>query len=54
MAEPTPEGADRAALRLRWADLIRRVYEVEPLVCPRCGGEMRVIGLITDAVTYCS
>ena len=28
-----------------WAELIRRVYEVDPLVCPRCGGEMRAIGL---------
>ena len=25
----------------------RRVYEVDPLVCSRCGGEMRVIGFIT-------
>jgi hypothetical protein len=37
-----------AALRRRWAELIRRVYEVDPLVCPRCGGEMRVIGFITQ------
>jgi hypothetical protein len=28
-------------------DLIRRVYEVDPLVCPRCGAEMRIIGFIT-------
>jgi len=48
MVETTPEGADRAALRRRWADLIRRVYEVDPLVCPRCGGEMRVVGFITE------
>jgi len=44
----TPEGADRAALKRRWAEMIRRVYEVDPLVCPRCGGEMRVIGFITQ------
>jgi hypothetical protein len=43
-----PEAADRAALRRRWAELIRRVYEVDPLLCPRCGGEMRVIGFITQ------
>ena len=43
-----PEGAHRAALRRRWAELIRRVYEVDPLVCPRCGSEMRVIGFITE------
>ena len=44
----TPQGADRAALRRRWAELIRRVYDVDPLVCPRCGGEMRVVGFITQ------
>ena len=46
----TPEGADRAALRRRWAEMIHRVYEVDPLVCPRCGGEMRVVGFITQPV----
>ena len=29
-----PNGPYRAALRRRWAELIRRVYEVDPLVCP--------------------
>ena len=44
---------ERAALRRRCANLIRRVYEVDPLVCPRCGSEMQVIGFITKAPTYC-
>jgi hypothetical protein len=44
----TPQGADRAALRRGWAERIRREYEVDPLVCPRCAGEMRVVGLITQ------
>jgi hypothetical protein len=43
-----PDGPNRAALRRRWAELIRRVYEVDPLVCPRCGSEMRVVGFITQ------
>jgi len=43
-----PDGPYRAALRRRWAELIRRVYDVDPLLCPRCGGEMRVIGFITQ------
>lgn len=30
------------------AQLIRRGYEVDPLVCPRCGGAMRVVGFITQ------
>ena len=46
--EPVPPQPERAALRRQWANLIRRVYEVDPLVCPRCGAEMRVIGFITE------
>jgi adenine-specific DNA methylase len=26
-----------------WARLIKKIYEVDPLVCPRCGGQMRII-----------
>ena len=29
-----------------WAMLIKRVYEVDPLECPKCGGEMKVISFI--------
>jgi transposase len=25
-----------------------KVYEVDPLICPRCGSEMKLITLITD------
>jgi hypothetical protein len=40
-----------AAARKRWADLLRRVYEVDPLVCPRCAATMRVVGFITQPDT---
>ena len=26
--------------------LIKRVYEIDPLACPRCGGQMKVIAFI--------
>ncbi|MEO2048058.1 MAG: hypothetical protein ABGX16_15990, partial [Pirellulales bacterium] len=29
-----------------WAMLIKRVYENDPMVCTRCGGEMEVISFI--------
>jgi hypothetical protein len=28
--------------------MIRRVYGVDPLTCPRCGSKMDVIAVITD------
>jgi hypothetical protein len=32
-----------------WARLIRKIYEVDPLVCPQCQGNMRIIAFIEDA-----
>ena len=29
-----------------WAMLIKRVYEIDPLACPRCGGQMKVVAFI--------
>lgn len=31
-----------------WAEMIKKVYEVDPLLCPSCGGEMRIISFIED------
>jgi hypothetical protein len=31
-----------------WRECIKKVYEVDPLCCPRCGGEMKIISFITD------
>jgi hypothetical protein len=36
------------ALRRSCAQLIKRLYEVDPLVCPSCGSEMKVIAFITE------
>jgi len=35
--------------RRSWARLIKRVYEADPLVCPRCSGPLKIISLIGDA-----
>jgi hypothetical protein len=43
---PRPESTRLAVRRKSWAKLIRRVYEVDPLLC-RCGERMRVVGFIT-------
>lgn len=38
----------RGASRLPWADLFRRVFREDLLVCPRCAGGMRVLAAITE------
>ena len=45
----TDESTRRA--RLSWAKLIHRVYEVDPLLCPFCGAEMKVLAFIADFAT---
>ena len=35
-----------SAAKCAWARLIKQVYEVDPLVCPRCAGPMRLIAFI--------
>ena len=32
--------------RATWAMLIKMIFEVDPLVCPECGGEMKIISII--------
>lgn len=40
--------SERRARRRAWARLIRRVYEVDPLVCTNCGGEMQIVSVILE------
>jgi hypothetical protein len=48
-AEATePTTVSHAACRSAWVRLIAKVYEINPLLCPRCGSEMRLIAVITD------
>ncbi len=41
-------GPEQRARRRSWARLLRRIYEVDPLLCPRCGMEMRIDAVIQD------
>jgi len=34
--------------RKNWARLIQKIYEVDPLTCPKCQGQMRIISFIED------
>jgi len=43
-----PSSEERRRMRRSWAQSIKRVYELNPLTCPDCGAEMRVISFILD------
>jgi hypothetical protein len=40
--------ASDLARRLRWAELMQRVFEEDVTRCPRCGGTTRVLSVILD------
>ena len=41
------------AARRRWAALIKRVWQVDPLRCPRCGSTMKIVSFIEMSQSYC-
>jgi hypothetical protein len=43
-----PDGSSKE-WRKSWARLIRKIYEVDPLTCPKCSGKMKVISVIEDS-----
>ena len=34
--------------RKNWARLIQKIYHVDPLLCPKCLGSMKIISFIED------
>jgi hypothetical protein len=48
-AQAAEEPIHRQAARYAWALLLARIYEVFPLLCPKCGGEIRILALLTEA-----
>jgi hypothetical protein len=41
----------RKACRSNSARLIKKLYEVDPLLCPKCAGPMEIISFIEDPET---
>jgi len=37
-----------------WAAMIRKVYEVDPMICSKCGGRMKVVAFITEVALMAS
>jgi hypothetical protein len=46
--QPEPDPASPRATRASWARLIRKVFEVDPLLCPKCGAELKILAVITQ------
>jgi hypothetical protein len=46
--KPLPADARAVARRWPWAQLLRRVFAMELLVRPRCGGLRRILGAVTE------
>ena len=48
---PNDPIADAVRARSAWARLIYKVYEVDPLECPICHSQIRIIAFVNDAST---
>ena len=48
--EALPDTPSRKAFRISWAALLARVWDVDVLRCPLCGGERRILAGITNLV----
>ncbi len=44
VSDPKPRRIPSA----QWRDLIQKVWEPDPLLCPRCQKDMRIVALIDD------
>ena len=49
-AEPAQPVPPKRPAHYLWAVLITRIYAVSPLLCPNCGGQMRLIAFITECM----
>lgn len=43
-----PSAMSSKEFRQNWARLIQKVYEVDPLICPKCQGSMKIISFIEE------
>jgi hypothetical protein len=43
------EEVDIDARQRAWARLLAKVYEVDPMTCPKCGADMKVTAVIEDS-----
>ena len=42
------DAPNKRVCRKSWARLIYQVYEIDPLKCPKCGAQMKIIAFILE------
>ena len=48
LPRPRTHKALRRKPRSTWAEFLKRVFEIDVLTCPFCGGKRKLIALVTD------
>jgi len=48
-AAPEPGCAHARPVRINWARLLKRVFEIDMAHCANCGGQLRIIAAILEA-----
>ena len=48
-AECEANCAHHRPVRLNWAKLLKRVFDLDPEHCPNCGGKLKIIAAILEA-----
>ena len=48
---PAERGSPEAKRRSAWRRLLRKHFEVDPLLCPKCKTQMKVVAFITERAT---
>ena len=46
LAEQEPQTRSKA----NWARLMKKFYEIDPLICPKCGSNMKLMAFFTDPI----
>lgn len=47
LPHPNQRGSQKR-VRLKWSDLLKKVFQLDLDECPKCGGKMRFISVICD------
>ncbi len=43
-----PDDPGEVARRRSWARMLQRIFETDPLTCPKCGETVRIVGFVTQ------